>query len=98
MIRIPTAVVQKIPLVGPTIGAVGIALDIKDIAEGSTPLGVAKIVGGRLYDECTPPELWLTGKCLMVTGGVIASVYTGGNPLVLGGTFSAFRAIIKNVR
>lgn len=97
MITLPRAVVRGIPIVGPTIGAVGIALDIKEIAENATPLGTVKIIGGRLYDECTPPELWFTGKCLMLTGGIVASAATGGHPLILGGTFSAFRAVIKKL-
>lgn len=77
MVRIPRAVVQRIPLIGPTVGVVGIAIDLKEIAESVTPLGVAKIVGVRVYKECTPPELWITGKCLMLAGGGISSISTG---------------------
>ena len=31
----------------------------------------------------------------MFVGGVSASVYTGGNPILVNGTFEALRAIIK---
>ena len=84
-------------MISPTIGVVGLALDLREIAEDATPLGVVKIVGNRLYDKCTPPELWLTGKCVMLAGGIVASVATGGNALIIGGTLSAFRAVIKKL-
>ena len=37
---------RKIPYVGPVIGGVGLALDVKDIVESSTSVGAAKIIGG----------------------------------------------------
>ena len=33
----------------------------------------------------------------MFLGGVVASVATGGNPLVVGGTLSAARSIIQDL-
>ena len=49
MITIPKkfvkSVVEKVPYVGPIAGGVGIALDIKEVAENSTPIGVVKTVG-----------------------------------------------------
>ena len=59
-------------------------------------LGAAKIIGGRILKECTPPELLIAGKCVMLVGGVIDSVSTAGNPVVVSGTISAARSIIKN--
>jgi hypothetical protein len=32
-------------------------MDIKAIVENATPMGAAKIIGGRILNECTPPEL-----------------------------------------
>lgn len=96
MILKPTSLAKKVPYIGPAISTVGIVLDVKDIVESSTPLGAAKIIGGRLLKECTPPELLIAGKCVMLTGGIIASVASAGNPLILSGTISAARSIIRD--
>lgn len=59
------------------------------------PVGAAKIIAGRLINECTPPELLIGGKCVMLAGGIVASVATGGNTLVVSGTISAARSILR---
>jgi hypothetical protein len=92
-----TTLIRRVPYIGPLISSVGLAIDIKDIVETSTPIGAAKTVGGRLLKECTPPELFLAGKCIMLVGGVIASFGSGGNPLIVSGTISAARSIVKDV-
>jgi len=78
------------------ISTVGLAIDVKDIVENSTPIGAAKTIGNRLLKECTPAELFLAGKCVMLVGGVIASFGSGGNPLVVSGTMSALRSIVRD--
>lgn len=83
------------PYVGPVISGVGLALDVKDIVESATPVGAAKIIAGRLVTECTPPELLIAGKCVMMVDGDVASVATGGNSLVVSGTVSAVRSILR---
>lgn len=89
------SVVQKVPYVGPIAGGVGIALDIKEVAENSTPIGVVKTVGVRFIKECTPPEIYYTGKCLWFIGSVVTSIYTGGNPMAVSAAASAARSIIR---
>jgi len=89
--------VKRVPYIGPVISAVGLAIDIKDIAENSTPIGAAKTIGGRFLKECSPPELLIAGKCVMLIGGVIASIGSGGNPLVVSSTISAARSIVKDI-
>lgn len=42
---------KNVPYIGPVISGVGLTLDVKDIVESSTSLGVAKIIGGRLLKE-----------------------------------------------
>lgn len=96
MILRPVSLVGKLPYVGPVISGVGLILDVKEIVESSTPLGAAKIIGGRVLFQCTPPELFIAGKCVMLTGGIIASVASGGNPLVVSGTVSAARSILRD--
>lgn len=96
MIVKPTSLAKKIPYIGPVISGVGLTLDVKDIIENATPLGAARIIGGRLLKECTPPELLIAGKCMMLTDGVIASVASAGNPLIVSGTISAARSIIRD--
>lgn len=91
-----TSLIKRAPYVGSVISSVGLALDIRDIVETSTPIGAAKIVGGRFLKECTPPEIFIAGKCVMLIGGVVASIGSGGNPLVVG-TISAARSIIKDI-
>jgi len=86
MIAIPTSIVKRVPYVGPVVSGVGLALDVKDIVETATPVGAAKIIAGRLVNECTPPELLIAGKCVMLAGG---------NPLVISGTVSAARSIVR---
>jgi len=90
----PVSVVKRIPYVGPVISSVGLVLDVQEIVENASPAGAAKIIAGRVINECTPPELLIAGKCII--GGIIASVYTGGNPLVLSSTISAARSVIRN--
>ena len=97
LILIGQTMIRRVPYVGPVIGGVGLALDVKDIVESSTPIGAAKIIGGRLLKECTPPEIFIAGKCVFLIGGVVASVSTGGNPLVVSGTISAARSIVKDL-
>ena len=48
-----TSLIKRVPYIGPVVSSVGLALDIKDIVETSTPIGAAKIVGGRFLKECT---------------------------------------------
>lgn len=95
MIAIPESVVKRVPYVGPVVSSVGLAIDVKDIVETATPIGAAKIIAGRLINECTPPLLLIGGKCVMLAGGIIASVATGGNPLVVSRTLSAARSVVR---
>lgn len=96
MIVKPTSFAKKVPYIGPVISGVGLVLDVKDIVDNATPLGAAKIIGGRLFKECTPPELLIAGKCVMLTGGIIASFASAANPLIISGTVSAARSIIRD--
>jgi hypothetical protein len=96
MIATPQSIMKRVPYVGPIISAAGLALDVKDIVETATPIGAVKTIAGRIVNECTPPELLIAGKCVMVIGGIIATVATGGNPMILTGTLSAVRTIIRN--
>ena len=85
-------VVKRVPSVGPVIGGVGLALDVKDIVENATPIWAAKTIGARFVEQCTPPKVLLAGKCVMLVGGVVASITTGGNPVIVIG---AARSIIR---
>lgn len=89
------AIIKRTPLLGPVISSASLAYDVKEIVETATPVGAAKIIAGRLINECSPPELLIAGKCVMLVGGIVATVSTGGNPIVLSATLSAFRSIIK---
>ena len=62
MIAIPTSIVKRVPYVGPVVSGVGLALDVKAIVETATPVGAAKIIAGRLVNECTPPRIADRGK------------------------------------
>ena len=96
--RISTGVVSKLPCVGSAAQGVGIILDAKEIIDNSIPLlGAVKILGSRVAKVCVTPELYIRGKCVMLVGGVIATVSTVSNPIVLSSTMSAFRSIIKDV-
>ena len=95
IVQITSKVIKRVLYVGPVIQGVEIALDTKEIIESSTPLGATKIIAGRSIKECTPPEIFIGGKCVMFLGGVVASVSTGRNLLVVSGTMSATRSIIK---
>lgn len=57
-------VVKRVPYVGPLVNGVGLAMDIKGILENGTPVGAAKTIGVRFLKECTPPEIFLAGKCV----------------------------------
>lgn len=90
-------IIKRVPYVEPVVQGVGIALDAKEIIESTTPLGAARTIGGRFIKECTPRELFIAGKCIMFLGDVVASLGTGGNPIVISGTMSAARSIIKDL-
>jgi len=96
MNAITTSIVKHVPYIGPVISMAGLALDVKEIIEIATPVGAAKIITGRLLKECTPPELLIGGKCVMLVGGIVASIATGGNPLVVTGVLSAARSIARD--
>ena len=68
---IRSQVIKRVPYVGPVIQGVGLAMDAKEIIESSTPIGATKIIAGRFIKECTPPEIFIAGKCVMFVGGVI---------------------------
>jgi hypothetical protein len=97
MTTITSKVIKRVPYVGPVIQSVGLALDTKEIIESSTPLGATKIIAGRFVKQCLPPELFVAGKCIMFVGGVVASVSTGGHPLIISGVILAARSIIKDL-
>ena len=91
MISIPKSFVKDtcraVPFVGPLVGGVGIAIDIKEIAEKSTPMGVVKTVGVRLIKECTPPELLLVHNVLAPGSQIVFSkslckIYIAKNILI----------------
>ena len=84
------------PYAGPIFSALGLAVDVMEIIEVNTPAGATKVIVARLVNECTPPELLIAGKCVMLTGGIVATVATGGNPLVVSGTVSAARSIVRD--
>ena len=56
MVVIPVrSVMKKVPCIGPVVSGVGLALDVREIVENSTPMGAAKVIVGRFITECTPP-------------------------------------------
>lgn len=94
---ITSKVIKRVPYVGPVIQGVGIALDTRQVIESSTSLGAVKIIAGRFVKECSSSEIFIAGKCVMFVGGLVASVSTVGNLLVVSGTMSAARSIIKDL-
>ena len=96
MSAITTCIVKHVPYIGPDISMAGLALDVKEIIEIATPVGAAKIIIGRLLNECTPPELLIGGKCVVLVGGIVASIATGGSPMVITGVISAARSITRD--
>ena len=84
------------PYVGPAISRVGLALDVKEIIETATPVDAVKFVVGRFVTECTPPELLIADKCMMLAGSIVATVATGGNPMVVSRTVSTARSIVRS--
>ena len=94
---VSSKVIKRVPYIGPVVQGVGLAMDVKEIIETSTPLGASKIIAGRFIKECTPPEIFFAGKCIMTIGGVVASISTGGNPLLVSGTMSGIRSIVKDI-
>ena len=88
IIQITSKLIKRVPYLRPIIQGIEINLDAKKIIESSTPLGATKIVTGRFFKDYTPSEILLAGKCLIPLGGVIASVGTTGNLLVVSRTMS----------
>lgn len=44
MIAIPESVVKRVPYIGPVVSSVGLALDVKEIVENSTPIVRQKLL------------------------------------------------------
>ena len=86
---------KRVPYVEPVISAAGLALDVKEIVDNSTPIGAAKFIGARFLKKCLPPKVFIAGKCVMVVGGVMATISTGGNPMVISATRQATRSVVK---
>lgn len=95
MIAIPTLIIKRVFYVGPFVGVVGLTLYVKDIVENETPVGAAKIILGRAVKKCTPLELLVTSKCVMLAGGVIATFATKGNPLAISAILTAPRLVVR---
>ena len=85
---ITSNVIKYVPYVGPLIQGVGIALYTKEIIESYTPLGTVKIIASKFVKKCTTPEIFIAGNCVMLIGGMVASVSTTGNCLVVSKTMS----------
>lgn len=98
IIQITSKLIKRVLYLGPVIQGIEIALDAKKIIESSTQIGVTKTISGRFLKDCTPSEILIAGKCLMLLGGVVGSVNTTGNPLVVSGTMSATRSRMKQYK
>ena len=94
---IKSAVIDNVPFIGPTIQTDGLALDVKEIIDSSTPIGAAKQIGKRALKACTPPLLYYGGTCVFAVGGLIASISSGGNPLVVTATLGAVRSVVRDL-
>ena len=73
-----------------------LVLNVKDIVESTTPVGTSKIILKRFINECIPPRLILAGKCVMLTGGLVAYINIDSNSLIVNETISAARAIVQS--
>lgn len=96
MVIIPKSVVKRIPYVGPVFSEIKLVMNVKEIIDTKTFIEAAKLITRRFVNECTPPELLIAGKCVMLTGGIIATVASGSNLLIISGTVSTVRSIIQN--
>jgi len=97
MAEITKKICKRVPYVGPVVSATCLVFDVKEIVQDATPLGASKIIVSRFIKECTPPELFIAGKCLILTGGIIATLATSGNPLIVSTTINAARSIVKDL-
>ena len=62
------------------------------------PVEALKIIVARIIKECTPREVYITGKCIMLVGILIETIYSGGTPLVFAFTITILRSIIRNAK
>lgn len=63
----------------------------------STIIVGLKKIALQILKDCTPPEVYMSGKYVMFISGLIASVSTGGNLLVIEDTLLAAHSIIQDV-
>ena len=81
-----------VPILGPTVGLANAAIKIGTIA-GTGPIGGAVAAAGIIAEECTPPAVWISGKC--VTALVC---YVGGtvtcNPIWFGAGTTILTSIL----
>lgn len=83
------------PFVPPIMNTMGLGMDTKEIVASATFLEGVKIVGSRFASACTPPNLYYGGTCIMFVSGAFATITSGGNLILLTGTLTAARAIIR---
>ena len=67
----------------PIAGSVGIALDIKEVAENFILIGVLRTVEFRFIKECTQHKLYYIGKCIWFVEGFITSIYRTGTSMAV---------------
>lgn len=66
MFAILKSIVKRVLYVGLVVSSIGLVLDVKEIVNSATPVGVAKIIAGRVMAEYTFPESLIAGKCIML--------------------------------
>ena len=64
-----------VPVLGPTIGLANAAIRIGSSAAVG-PLGGAALAVGIIAEECTPPAVYISGKCVTALACYVGGVVT----------------------
>ncbi len=63
----------------------------------TTPSGAVMTAAKGIVIDCTPPIIKYPALCAALAGCCLASVATGGNPLVISATVTIGEAIVDSV-
>lgn len=81
-----------VPILGPTVGLVNAGIRI-GTATSTGPIGGAVMAVGIIADECTPPAVMVSGKCVTALACYIGGTVTC-NPVWFGAGTTILTSIL----
>lgn len=81
-----------VPILGPTVGLVNAAIRIGTVTS-TGPIGGAVAAVGIIAEECTPPAVYISGKCVTALACYVGGAVTC-NPIWFGAGTTILTSIL----